>query len=155
MGPKGWEDGGSWLGQRKTEQQSKWVFVVWGFFSSPWAACSEALQKSKFMHGNGRVFILISFLGTDLCINAKMQMKLPTGFKERRKDGWVLQWVFCGFFFRFLVFVFVFILNHLEKLMCSNLPTQNAGTPASWSLWEIKSSLNLLTVLCCLSRQKS
>lgn len=38
---------------------------------------------------------------------------------------------FVGFFFRFLVFVFVFILNHLEKLMCSNLPTQNAGTPAS------------------------
>lgn len=22
-------------------------------------------------------------------------------------------------------------LNHLEKLMCSNPPTQNAGTPAS------------------------
>lgn len=108
MGPKGWEDGGSWLGQRKTEQHSKWVFVVWGFFSSPWAACSEALQKSKFMHGNGRVFILISFLGTDLCINAKMQMKLPTGFKERRKDGWVLQWVFCGFFFSVFSFCFCF-----------------------------------------------
>lgn len=40
-------------------------FVGWGFFSSPWAACDEALQKSKFSHGKGQVFMLISFLGTN------------------------------------------------------------------------------------------
>lgn len=51
-------------------------------------------------------------------------MKLPTDFKERRKElGSVL-----GFFFLF------FSKNPLEKFVCSNLLIQNGVTPASQSL---------------------
>lgn len=53
-----------------------------------------ALEKSKFTHENGQAFILINFLGNSSdVLNEKMQMKLPTDFRERRKDGLVLWWV--------------------------------------------------------------
>lgn len=138
MDPKGWEDGGSyWVKEKQSSIQNRslWSGCYCIFFSCPWTACNEALQKSRFMHGNGQVFILFDFLGTSSYV--KMKRWKWAHLLVLKGEGKVLGRI--SFFLSFLKIACIRLCAPmcLSKMLELQLPDVSEKANVLWSLYNL------------------